>query len=132
LMEVVPIGYVHNGAEEDTDFEGLVSEIEILPEYAEGLHRIEENEELDIVFLFDRSTFYKMRAHPHHDPTQPEVGVFASRSPKRPNFLGLTRVRLLERRGNVLVVKGLDAFNGTPVIDIKPAHRRDRVGKNHK
>ena len=132
MMEVVPIGYVHNGAEEDTDFEGLVSEIEILPEYAEGLHRIEENEELDIVFLFDRSTFYKMRAHPHHDPTQPEVGVFASRSPKRPNFLGLTRVRLLERRGNVLVVKGLDAFNGTPVIDIKPAHRRDRVGKNHK
>jgi len=132
LMEVVPIGYVHNSAEEDTDFEGLVSEIEILPEYAEGLHRIEENEELDIVFLFDRSTFYKMRVHPHHDPTQPEVGVFASRSPKRPNFLGLTRVRLLERRGNVLVVKGLDAFNGTPVIDIKPAHRRDRVGKNHK
>jgi len=131
-MEVVPIGYVHNSAEEDTDFEGLVSEIEILPEYAEGLHRIEENEELDIVFLFDRSTFYKMRVHPHHDPTQPEVGVFASRSPKRPNFLGLTRVRLLERRGNVLVVKGLDAFNGTPVIDIKPAHRRDRVGKNHK
>lgn len=132
MMEVVPIGYVHNSAEEDTDFEGLVSEIEILPEYAEGLHRIEENEELDIVFLFDRSTFYKMRVHPHHDPTQPEVGVFASRSPKRPNFLGLTRVRLLERRGNVLVVKGLDAFNGTPVIDIKPAHRRDRVGKNHK
>lgn len=132
MMEVVPIGFVRNDAEEDTDFENLVSEIEILPEYADGLYRIEENEEIDIIFLFDRSTFYKMMVHPHHDPSQPEVGVFASRSPKRPNFLGLTRVKLLERRGNMLVVKGLDAFNGTPVIDIKPAHRRDCVGKNHK
>jgi tRNA-Thr(GGU) m(6)t(6)A37 methyltransferase TsaA len=73
-----------------------------------------------------------MKVHPHHDPNQAEVGVFASRSPKRPNFLGLTRVRLLERNGNILVVKGLDAFDGTPVVDIKPAHRRNRVGKNHK
>jgi tRNA-Thr(GGU) m(6)t(6)A37 methyltransferase TsaA len=131
-METAPIGYVRNSAEEDTDFENLVSEIEILPEYAEGLHRIEESEELDIIFLFDRSTFYEMRVHPHHDPSQPEVGVFASRSPKRPNFLGLTRAKLLGRRGNVLVVKGLDAFNGTPVLDIKPAHRRDHECKNHK
>jgi tRNA-Thr(GGU) m(6)t(6)A37 methyltransferase TsaA len=131
-MEVVPIGYVHSSAEEGTDFETLVSEIEILPEYAEGLHRIEENEELDIVFLFDRSTFYKMRVHPHHDAVQPEVGVFASRSPKRPNYLGLTRVKFIERRGNALVVKGFDAFDGTPVVDIKPARRRDRLCKNHK
>jgi formylmethanofuran dehydrogenase subunit E len=131
-MEMVPIGFVRNDAEEDTDFENLVSEIEILPEYADGLYRIEEDEEIDIIFLFDRSTFYKMMVHPHNEPSQPEVGVFASRSPRRPNFLGLTRVKLLERRGNMLVVKGLDAFNGTPVIDIKPAHRRDRVGKNHK
>lgn len=131
-MEIVPIGYVRNTAEDDTDFENLVSEIEILPEFTDGLYRIEENEELDIIFLFHKSPPYKMRVHPHHDTSQPEVGVFASRSPKRPNFLGLTRVKLLERRDNLLVVKGLDAFNGTPVVDIKPARRRDQDCKNHK
>lgn len=131
-MKIIPIGYVRNSAEEDTDFENLVSEIEVLPEYEEGLHRLEESEDIDVIFQFDRSTFYKLKVHPHHDESQAEVGVFASRSPKRPNFLGLTRVRLLGRRGNVLTVKGLDAFNGTPVIDIKPAERRDQRGKNHK
>jgi tRNA-Thr(GGU) m(6)t(6)A37 methyltransferase TsaA len=131
-MEISPIGYVRNKDEEDTRFEDMTSEIEILPEFAGGLYRIEECEELDVIFLFDRSSFYKMKVHPRHDPTQPEVGVFASRSPKRPNFLGLTRVKLLDHRENILVVKGLDAFNGTPVIDIKPAHPRDQVGKNHK
>ncbi len=131
-MEISPIGYVRNSAEEDTDFDDLISEIEILPDFAEGLYKIEESEELDIIFLFDRSHSYRMRVHPHHDPSQPEVGVFASRSPKRPNFLGLTRVKFLRREGNVLIVKGLDAFNGTPVVDIKPARRRDQTGKNHK
>ncbi|MBM4237600.1 MAG: tRNA (N6-threonylcarbamoyladenosine(37)-N6)-methyltransferase TrmO [Euryarchaeota archaeon] len=131
-MEISPIGYVKNSVEEDTDFEDIVSEIVVLPEFAEGLYRIEESDELDIIFLFDRSQSYKMMVHPHHDPSQPEVGVFASRSPKRPNFLGLTRVKLLRREGNVLIVKGLDAFDRTPIIDIKPARRRDQTGKNHK
>ncbi|MDD1767407.1 MAG: tRNA (N6-threonylcarbamoyladenosine(37)-N6)-methyltransferase TrmO [Methanomassiliicoccales archaeon] len=131
-MKIVPIGCVRNTAENDTDFENLVSEIEILPEFTDGLYRIEENEELDIIFLFHKSPPYKMTVHPYHDTSQPEVGVFASRSPKRPNFLGLTRVKLLGRRDNLLVVKGLDAFNGTPVVDIKPARRRDQDCKNHK
>lgn len=125
-MEIKPIGYVRNDAETDVDFNQLISRIEILPEYVDGLYRIEDCEELEIIFYFHRSSSYKLRVHPHHDPTQPEVGVFSSRSPNRPNFLGLTRVQLLRRDGNVLFVKGLDAFNGTPVIDIKPAKRRDQ------
>jgi len=126
-IEIRPIGYVRNQAEERTDFDELISEIEILPELEGGLHRIEELDEIFVIFYFDRMRGYTLKVHPWHDESLPLVGVFASRSPGRPNFLGLTRAKLLERRGNVLVVKGLDALNGTPVIDIKPATSWDTV-----
>lgn len=61
-----------------------------------------------------------LRVHPRADPGLPEVGVFASRSPTRPNPIGLTLVRLLEIKGNLLTVRGLDAYDGSPVLDIKP------------
>jgi len=131
-MWVEPIGRVCNAAEEKQDFEGLISEIEVFPEFAEGLYRIEDVPELLILFVFDRSTSYEMHVHPRGDLRNPEVGVFASRSPNRPNFIGVTQVELLRREGNVLTVKGLDALNGTPVIDIKPAVRRDLVDTSHK
>ncbi|MFC2002635.1 tRNA (N6-threonylcarbamoyladenosine(37)-N6)-methyltransferase TrmO [Chloroflexota bacterium] len=60
------------------------------------------------------------KVHPMGRQELPLVGLFASRSPRRPNPLGKATVRLLERRGNILKVKGLDAIDGTPVIDIKP------------
>ena len=61
-----------------------------------------------------------IKLHPKGKLELPEVGLFASRSPNRPNPVGKTTVRLLERRGNILKVEGLDAIDGTPVIDIKP------------
>ena len=131
-MEINPIGFVRNSAEEKTDWETLISELVILPEYEEGLYRIEEMPEILVIFYFDRAEEIKMRVHPKHDHSIPEVGVFASRSPTRPNFLGITKVRLLERRANILVVKGLDALNGTPIIDIKPAVRWDQLDKSEK
>lgn len=130
LIRIRPIGYVRNTATEKVDFENLISEIVILPEFEEGLHRIEELDEIFVIWYFHRAEGIRMRVHPMHDHSLPEVGVFASRSPTRPNFLGLTKVKLLERRGNVLVVKGLDAFDGTPVIDIKPATRWDQIQRN--
>jgi endonuclease-3 related protein len=60
------------------------------------------------------------KVHPMGKPEFPLVGLFVTRSPRRPNPIGVTTVRLLQRRGNILVVQGLDAFDGTPVIDIKP------------
>ena len=132
MMDIHPIGYVRNSADEKTDWEEIVSEIEILPEYEEGLYRIEEVPEIYVIFYFHRSEEVLLRVHPMHDPSMSEVGVLASRSPTRPNFLGLTRVKLLDRRGNVLVVKGLDALNGTPVIDIKPVVRLDSRYKSEK
>lgn len=131
-MQIEPIGRVRNAAEEKTEFEALVSEIEVFPEFAEGLYRIEESHELLILFIFDRSTSYEMHVHPRGDLGNPEVGVFASRSPNRPNFIGVTQVELLRREGNLLTIKGLDALNGTPVIDIKPAVRRDQADTSHK
>jgi tRNA-Thr(GGU) m(6)t(6)A37 methyltransferase TsaA len=131
-MEIRPIGYVRNQAEEKTDWDQLVSEIEILPEYEDGLYRIEEVLEIFVIFRFHRTSKILMRVHPFHDHSIPQVGVFTSRSPTRPNFLGLSKVTLLERRGNVLVVKGLDAYNGTPVIDIKPVIRWDQRCKSEK
>lgn len=127
MLKLEPIGYVRNEIEESTDFTDVVSEIVILPELVDGLYRIDESKEIDVLFWFDRSTGPKMRLHPKGDPDIPLVGVFATRSPNRPNPIGVTRVRLMSVNGNILTVKGLDAFNGTPVLDIKPAHRRDRL-----
>lgn len=99
--------------------EGEISEIEVFPEYSEGLYRIELLKELDILFIFDRSEGYDLKVHPKGDESIPLTGLFGTRSPRRPSPIGLTRVKLMERNGNVLKVKGLDAFVDTPVADIK-------------
>jgi formylmethanofuran dehydrogenase subunit E len=99
--------------------EGEVSEIEVYPEFSEGLYRIELLKELDVLFIFDRSEGYDMKVHPKGDERIPLAGLFATRSPRRPSPIGITRVALLERNGNILKVKGLDAFVDTPVADIK-------------
>ena len=125
MLTLEPIGFVRNDIEESTDFSEVVSMIEIRQELVEGLFRLEESDEIDVLFWFDRCLPARMKLHPKGNPENPLVGVFASRSPNRPNPIGVTRVKLLEVRGNILVVKGLDALNGTPVLDIKPAdHRR--------
>lgn len=99
--------------------EGSVSTIEILPEFEEGLYLIENLKELDVIFLFDRSEGFDLKMHPRGDPEIPLAGVFGTRSPRRPNPLGLTRAKLLEVDGRVLKVEGLDALPDTPVIDLK-------------
>ncbi len=128
MLKLEPIGHVRNGVLSTRDFSEVVSEIVILPEFVPGLYKLEESEEIDVIFLFDRNIDqgYKLKLHPKGDPTNPEVGVFASHSPFRPNPIGLQRVELLAIEGERVRVKGLDAFDGTPVLDIKPAKRRER------
>jgi len=94
-----------------------LSKIEVFSEYSDGLYRIREHKYLDIIFYFDRSKGYKLKCKTPHWGVR---GVFASRSPYRPAPLGLMKVALISVRKNELVVKGLDALNGTPVMDIKP------------
>lgn len=110
---------------EPRDFSRVVSEIVIDPELEEGLYRLNEADRIIVIFAFDRniSKGFKMKLHPRGDEERPLVGVFASRSPFRPNPIGIDTVRLLKIEKNVLTVRGLEAFDGTPVLDIKQAKK---------
>lgn len=95
------------------------SEIEVFEEYAEGLFKTELSDYLEIYFHFDKAEPFRLKTHTY---TGEYKGVFATRSPRRPSQVGTTIVKLIEKKGNILRVKGLDALNGTPLIDIKPLH----------
>jgi tRNA (adenine37-N6)-methyltransferase len=97
------------------DEEGV---LEILPEFEAGLKDIDGFSHLFVLWVFDRSEGFALEGTPPCD-TQPH-GVFASRSPFRPNPIGMTVVRLLGRDGNRLRVRGVDMLDGTPILDIKP------------
>ena len=92
--------------------------IEILPEFQPGLLDLEGFSHLFVLWVFDRAQGFELLATPPSDH-RPH-GVFATRSPMRPNPIGLTVVELLARRGTELKVRGIDMLDGTPVLDIKP------------
>jgi tRNA-Thr(GGU) m(6)t(6)A37 methyltransferase TsaA len=121
-IAVCPIGVVHRQRpDEDINDRDLVSRIVIGKEYADGLVGIEDWSHLYVIFWMDKiSDEKKTLLCPGREPDMPTVGIFAARAPVRPNPIGLTLVELVRREGNVLVVKGLDALDGTPVLDIKP------------
>jgi tRNA-Thr(GGU) m(6)t(6)A37 methyltransferase TsaA len=97
------------------DVEGT---IEIRPELEKGLADIEGFSHLYVIWIFDRSEGAELVAYPPSDD-RPH-GVFATRSPRRPNPIGLTVVQLLGRDGSNLRVRGIDMLDGTPVVDLKP------------
>lgn len=99
-------------------FSKEIIEIEVLPEFEEGLKDIETCTHLIVLYWLDRAKRNMLTAIPPHDKV--EHGVFATRSPHRPNPVGFSVVELIERKGRILKVKGLDAIDGTPVVDIKP------------
>jgi tRNA-Thr(GGU) m(6)t(6)A37 methyltransferase TsaA len=86
-----------------------------------GLLGVEPGQQLMVIFYFHRSRGYDLRQHPRGDLSRPRRGVFALRSPRRPNPIGVTVVDVVGVTGNVLDVVGLDAINRTPVLDLKPA-----------
>jgi tRNA-Thr(GGU) m(6)t(6)A37 methyltransferase TsaA len=106
-----------------SDYDDTIGEIEILEEFEEGLKDIEGFSHLIIIFFFHSIKERKKIVIPPHDGN--ERGVFSTRSPLRPNPLGLTVVELLERNGRFLKVKGIDMIDETPVLDIKPYTLRD-------
>jgi tRNA-Thr(GGU) m(6)t(6)A37 methyltransferase TsaA len=95
--------------------EGIV---ELLPQFEEGLTDIEGFSHLFVLWVFDRSTGFDLVGTPPSD-NRPH-GVFATRSPRRPNPIGLTVVELQRREGRQLHVRGLDMLDGTPILDVKP------------
>ena len=92
--------------------------LEIFAEYAAGLADIEGFSHLYVIWAFDRSEGFDLVSTPPTDP-RPH-GVFATRSPRRPNPIALSVVELLAREGAVLRVRGIDMLDGTPILDIKP------------
>lgn len=121
-----PIARVSNEVKERgmRDWGEIESELVFPPRLEEALDGLEEFSHLVVLFwmhhLPSEERFSTTKVRPQRRPDLPLVGVFATRSPARPNPLGMAVVRLLERKGNVLRVIGLDAIDGTPVVDIKP------------
>jgi tRNA-Thr(GGU) m(6)t(6)A37 methyltransferase TsaA len=93
--------------------------IEFLREFEPGLLDIEGFSHLFVLWVFDRSTDFDLTARPPADDGRAH-GLFATRSPRRPNPIGLTVVELLRREGTSLFVSGVDMLDGTPVLDVKP------------
>lgn len=119
-MDFSVIGRVKNKFVEPAPLDEIREEkstITIKSDYEEGLYKIEKYDYLQIIFYFDRSNSYKLKAPRHSGEVR---GVFASRSPNRPSGIGVTTVQLIERKGNRLIIRGIDALDGTPVLDIKP------------
>jgi tRNA-Thr(GGU) m(6)t(6)A37 methyltransferase TsaA len=95
-----------------------VGQVEVYPEFAEGLQDIEGLSHVILLYVFHCSSGYTLRVKPFLDDTL--HGLFATRYPCRPNPIGLSIVRLIARRGNVLEIEGVDVLDGTPLLDIKP------------
>lgn len=124
-IRLEPIGVVRSGFTDTTSIpKGLGAQheaegiLDIRPELEPGLADIEGFSHLYVIWIFDRAGGAELTAWPPSDD-RPH-GVFATRSPQRPNPIGLTVVRLLGRDGSRLRVKGIDMLDGTPIVDIKP------------
>jgi len=126
-MELIQIGEVIEGypdrksAPRQGIFEERLSKIKIFDRFAEGLEGLEMFDKLIILYWLHLSERDVLRATPPGESK--ERGVFSTRSPERPNPIGLAVVKLINIENNILTVKYLDAVTGTPVIDIKPYYR---------
>ena len=128
LIELIPIGIVHSPYKtlKEAPHQGRlhtdISTIELFPEYEEGLHGLSEGQELIVQCWFDRAERDLLTVIPSGS-TKPR-GVFSTRSPARPNPVALQEIELVSLNGRFLTVRGIDAIDGTVVIDIKPALKK--------
>jgi tRNA-Thr(GGU) m(6)t(6)A37 methyltransferase TsaA len=125
-FSLTPVGFVQASLKRRSDapkqgYEGAPHAwLEIIPAVAKGLQGITVGQELIIVTWLHQARRNVLKLHPRGDKKLPLTGVFATRSPDRPNPLGLHRVNVLEIVGNRLRVGPLEAIDATPVVDIKP------------
>lgn len=125
-----PIGFVHSTLKDRKEAPKQGSEgapdawLELDPAVAAGLEGLAVGDEVILITWFHQSQRDILKVHPRSDPNIPLTGVFATRSPDRPNPLGLHRVTILEMAVNRLKVGPLEAIDGTPLVDIKPVLRQ--------
>jgi tRNA-Thr(GGU) m(6)t(6)A37 methyltransferase TsaA len=119
-----PVGFVKTKAVgKEVRDKNIISQIVFREELTEALEGIQEFSHLFVLFWLHKTSDKDkriMKVRPRGRRDMPLLGIFATRTPHRPNPIGLTRVKLLGVEGNVVTVQGLDAFDGTPVLDIKP------------
>jgi len=128
-MQTVSIGVIHSPFK---DASGVPiqavfapqaqGEVEVFPEYRQGLQDLEGFERVWLIYWFDRQEGVRLRVRPFRDDR--ERGLFATRAPCRPNPIGISPVRLLRLEDGRLYVAGIDVLDGTPLLDIKPYCRQ--------
>ncbi|OPY53349.1 MAG: S-adenosyl-L-methionine-binding protein [Methanosaeta sp. PtaU1.Bin112] len=122
-MIFVPIGYVTSKYDKPGDPKALrnsESTLVLDKKYIRALDGLEKCRYIQVIFFFHHSKGYHERVHPMGDRSIPKRGVLATRSPCRPNPIGITVAEIHSVESNIIRVKGLDALNGTPILDIKP------------
>ena len=126
-MDIImkPIGYIKNEVEnkKDVSWGNDVSVIKLNEEYEGGLKGLEEFSHVTVIYYLDKANFERdkhLQRRPQNRDDMPLVGIFSQRGKDRPNQIGMTSVQIVSVSDNELTVMGLDAIDGTPVLDIKP------------
>ena len=98
----------------------MLSRIRVLPEFIDGLSGVDEYSHFIVIWHMDRAEEVKLRVKSRDNFDMPDVGIFATRFPPRPNHIATSVVELVSASSSCLTVRGLDAWTGSPVLDIKP------------
>ena len=123
---ICPIGVIRSELTNLEDAPRLGNEgapdafLEVLPEYQTGLDGMRAGDEIIVITWLHRARRDVLKVHPRRDPSSPLTGVFLTRSPHRPNPLGLHRVKVREIRPGSIKIGPIEAIDQTPVVDIKP------------
>ena len=125
MIQFQPIGMIKSPVTKMSqgNWGSVQSEIHLGKHYLPGLKGLEDFSHIIVVFYLDRATFIPsehLLRHPRGQKEQPKIGVFAQRTKYRPNPIGISSVELLSVESNVVTVKGLDAMDDTPLLDLKP------------
>ena len=125
-FSIEPIGVIRSEIKQIEDAPLFYTEgapnavLDLMPAYKDGLHRMQAGDEIIIITWLHRARRDVLKVHPRGEASNPITGVFSTRSPDRPNPLGLHRVKILEITASRLSIGPIEAIDGTPVIDIKP------------
>src|ERR671925_385231 len=130
-IEIVPIGNVESeltdiaSAPNQGDEGAPAAWLVFTPPVLEALHGVKEGDEVIVLTWLDRASRDVLQVHPRGDPSRAQQGVFSTRSPHRPNPIGLHRVEIAEIDGARVRVRNLEAVDGTPIVDVKPVLSSD-------
>jgi len=124
-IELVPVGFVANSVKEtvDDNWGSVVSRLNIEPQFARGIRHLDQFSHAIIITYLHHSRFDPAKdlvRRPRGLGSMPEVGIFSQRAKDRPNPIGITTVKIVAVGDNYVDVRGLDAIDGTPIVDIKP------------